>query len=86
MDHNTQQQTFTNGAGAGTAPGTAGSSKAPLEAGFKPQQNMVVIPPKKEDLQPSYATVVGADPNPRGWYGSMSTFDLGLCLLRQWKD
>ncbi len=35
---------------------------------------MTVQPPKKEDLQKSYATVVAQETNPKGWYGSMSTF------------
>jgi erythrocyte band 7 integral membrane protein len=40
--------------------------------GFRPQQNMTVEPPKAQDLQPSYASIVGNDANPKGWYGSMS--------------
>jgi hypothetical protein len=55
----------------------AGSSKgkqADSNGGFRPHNNMamVVQPPKPEDLQRSYATVVSADANPKGWYGSMS--------------
>ena len=55
-----------------------GSSKAPdsdvggTTVGFTPQTKMVVQPPKKEDLQRSYASVVETDANPKGWYGSMS--------------
>ncbi|KAK0673502.1 hypothetical protein QBC41DRAFT_361817 [Cercophora samala] len=48
--------------------------KAPetINGGFKAQGNMVaVVPPKPEDLQRSYATVVDANANPKGWYGSM---------------
>ncbi|KAK0748484.1 hypothetical protein B0T21DRAFT_324213 [Apiosordaria backusii] len=48
--------------------------KAPesTNGGFRPQGNMVaVVPPKPEDLQRSYATVVDANANPKGWYGSM---------------
>lgn len=40
--------------------------------GFQPQTKMTVQPPKKEDLQRSYGTLVGDDANPKGWYGSMS--------------
>ncbi|RKU43884.1 hypothetical protein DL546_005590 [Coniochaeta pulveracea] len=41
-------------------------------AGFRPQHNMVaVVPPREEDLQKSYATIVGTDADPKGWYGSM---------------
>lgn len=38
------------------------------------QPAMVVQPPRQEDLQKSYATVVDPDANPKGWYGSMSMF------------
>lgn len=38
------------------------------------QHKMAVEPPKKEDLQRSYATVVENDANPKGWYGSMSEY------------
>lgn len=41
--------------------------------GFQPQVKMTVQPPRKEDLQRSYATLVGDDSNPKGWYGGMST-------------
>lgn len=60
---------------------TGGSSKdpevnghGPSAAGFRAQANMttVVQPPREEDLQRSYASIVGNDANPKGWYGSMS--------------
>lgn len=37
-----------------------------------------VQPPKREDLQPSYAQVLQGDDdtNTSGWYGSMSKFDI----------
>ncbi|KAH7159705.1 hypothetical protein B0J13DRAFT_643132 [Dactylonectria estremocensis] len=49
------------------------SSKAPEQGtgGFQTQSKMTVIPPKKEDLQRSYATIVENDANPKGWYGTM---------------
>ena len=41
--------------------------------GFRPQGSMVAVqPPKQDDLQRSYASIVGDDANPKGWYGSMS--------------
>lgn len=44
-------------------------------AGFRAQPNMTAVqPPKPEDLQMSYASVVGVDPQPKGWYGAMSMF------------
>ncbi|KAF7558844.1 hypothetical protein G7046_g5303 [Stylonectria norvegica] len=59
-----------NGAGVH---GSGSSGKAPETGtgGFQTQQMMTVIPPKKEDLQVSYAKVVEAEANPKGWYGSM---------------
>lgn len=40
--------------------------------GFQPQKKMAVEPPRGDDLQQSYAAVIGAEANPKGWYGSMS--------------
>lgn len=50
--------------------------------GFEPEAAMVVEPPRQEDLQRSYATIVDANANPKGWYGSMSKsfFSLSLSL------
>ncbi|KAF5537887.1 hypothetical protein H9Q69_001983 [Fusarium xylarioides] len=59
-----------NGGGSSSANPT----KAPVmegNGGFMAQHKMAVEPPKKEDLQRSYATVVENDANPKGWYGSM---------------
>lgn len=42
--------------------------------GFVSQQRMAVAPPREDDLQQSYAKVVGSEANPKGWYGSMSRF------------
>lgn len=52
----------------GKQPAASGSGDQP----FRPQPAMVV-PPRQEDLQKSYATVVDANATPKGWYGSMST-------------
>jgi erythrocyte band 7 integral membrane protein len=50
-----------------------GKSTDPIiNGGFRPQAAMVVQPPKVEDLQQSYASIVGTDADPKGWYGSMS--------------
>lgn len=60
------------------APSTPGSSKAAdtngvgAQTGFRPQGPMVVQPPRQEDLQKSYASIVGNDADAKGWYGSMS--------------
>lgn len=53
---------------------TPSSSKAADHAGFKAQNNMTVQPPREEDLQKSYESIVGTDANPKGWYGSMSMY------------
>jgi erythrocyte band 7 integral membrane protein len=47
-------------------------------AGFRPQNAGVikVQPPRREDLQPSYAQTLqgeSEESNTNGWYGSMST-------------
>lgn len=59
---------------------TGSSSKATEEpehpngtGGYVAAQKMAVQPPRQEDLQKSYASIVGNDANPKGWYGSMST-------------
>lgn len=58
-------------------PSTANGGKQPAAASSstdqpRPQPAMVVVPPRQEDLQKSYATVVDPNANPKGWYGSMS--------------
>lgn len=60
-------------AAPGSSSGTNGA-KPVADVGFRPQANMAVVPPRKEDLQKSYASIVGDDHNPAGWYGSMSMF------------
>jgi erythrocyte band 7 integral membrane protein len=47
--------------------------------GFQPQKKMAVEPPRGDDLQQSYAAVIGAEANPKGWYGSMIN-NLGACI------
>jgi erythrocyte band 7 integral membrane protein len=68
-----------------------GPSKSSLNGGFRPTHTpgrsdnpMVnVEPPRREDLQPSYAqTLAGeSDQGAHGWYGSMSKF--GAFLLHK---
>ena len=59
------------------------SSKAPDSeghlGGFVATTKMAVQPPKKEDLQKTYATTVPGESNPKGWYGSMIN-TLGACI------
>lgn len=60
--------------------GGSSSAKAPEHApvdgngGFISQNKMSVEPPKKEDLQRKYATVVEQEAGPNDWYGSMSKY------------
>ena len=51
-------------------------SKAPEDStgGFVAQNRMAVQPPKKEDLQKSYGTIVAYDASPKGAYAKMSMF------------
>ncbi|KAI1136628.1 stomatin-like protein [Hypoxylon sp. FL0543] len=49
------------------------------QAGFRAQANMTVERPRQEDLQASYASIVGNDANPKGWYGSMINA-MGACM------
>jgi hypothetical protein len=42
--------------------------------GFQAQNKMAVQPPREDDLQQSYATVVRTDADHKGWYGGMSKF------------
>ncbi|ROV97452.1 hypothetical protein VMCG_06832 [Cytospora schulzeri] len=61
---------------------TASTSKQPDingQTGFRPQVNMTVQPPRQEDLQQSYASIVGNDASAKGWYGSMIN-SLGACM------
>ena len=72
-DSDIQKNTQTNGGSSGLSGGfrphnthnTPGRTDAPL---------INVQPPRREDLQPSYAqTIVGeSDQGNHGWYGSMS--------------
>ena len=68
---------------------SSGKAKAqdefnPHTNGFRPQNDMnVVVPPRAEDLQRSYAAIVTNDVNPQGWYGSMSTYSASSAS-REW--
>jgi hypothetical protein len=69
-----------NGAGNGSTSKSvdADGLTAP---GFQPQNKMTVTPPRGEDLQKSYAAVVGSEANPKGWYGSMSMSQLTFMFI-----
>lgn len=54
----------------------ASSENGPSLGGFVAQQKMEVQPPRREDLQGTYATTVDDVANPKGWYGSMSTIPI----------
>lgn len=44
--------------------------------GFISQNKMTVVPPKKEDLQRKYATVVEQEAGDNDWYGGMSKYHI----------
>lgn len=48
------------------------SAKPIVDVGFRPQLNMEVTPPRPEDLQKSYATIVSDYSGTNDWYGGMS--------------
>ncbi|KAI0900645.1 stomatin-like protein [Annulohypoxylon nitens] len=56
---------------------TNGASSS--QAGFRSQPGMTVERPRQEDLQASYASIVGNDANPKGWYGNMVNA-FGSCM------
>ncbi|KAI1632276.1 stomatin-like protein [Biscogniauxia mediterranea] len=58
---------------------TNGPSSSAGPAGFRSQAKMTVEPARPEDLQQSYASIVGNDANPKGWYGSMINA-IGSCI------
>ncbi|KAG6146083.1 hypothetical protein E4U34_006837 [Claviceps purpurea] len=58
--------------------GGGSSSKAPAP-GYETGPKMEVQPPRQEDLQQSYATLIGNDSNPKGFYGGMINA-LGACI------
>ncbi|KAI2602294.1 stomatin-like protein [Hypoxylon sp. NC1633] len=64
----------TRGKGIEHTNGTGGAA-----AGFRREAPMLVERPKQEDLQASYASIVGNDANPKGWYGSMINA-VGSCM------
>lgn len=71
-----------------TSNGKAGSSNQnPGAIGFRPTNGGIVKvqPPRKEDLQPSYAQVLEGNEThaeTHGWYGSMSKIILH-CITNQ---
>jgi len=86
MSHiSTQQlldQTSTMNSADGDSSSAKGKQNDSTAPGFRPQAAMAVIPPKAEDLQKSYASIVGTDADPKGWYGSMSMWFSPLALFR----
>ncbi|KAI1279796.1 stomatin family protein [Xylaria sp. FL0933] len=78
MDSHTESSTMSTTAAGKTADKgqTNGTSSA---AGFRQQAAMAVVPPRQEDLQQSYASIVDSDASPRGWYGSMINA-FGACI------
>ncbi|RYP75958.1 hypothetical protein DL771_002030 [Monosporascus sp. 5C6A] len=63
----------------GKAPGNVNGGGEQPAVGFRSQGNMVVERPRQEDLQQSYASIVGTDADAKGWYGLMIN-TLGACM------
>lgn len=64
----------TEGAGESTINGgSSGKGRAPAARSDLTSQPLVVEPPRKEDLQPSYARVISGDDDDgtHGWYGGL---------------
>ncbi|KAI8949315.1 stomatin family protein [Xylaria longipes] len=77
MDSHTES-TVSGAAGKATDAGHtngASSNAAP----FRSQAAMAVVPPRREDLQQSYAQIVDSNANPDNWYGSMINA-FGACI------
>ncbi|GAW14831.1 hypothetical protein EKO27_g5645 [Xylaria grammica] len=78
MDTHTESSTMSTAAGktpgAGQTNGTSSN-----DAAFRPQAPMTVVPPRREDLQQSYAQIVDSNANPDNWYGSMINA-FGACI------
>jgi hypothetical protein len=64
----------TNGSSASKAPVLTTPEGEPSLGGFQAQHKMAVQPPKQEDLQRTYATIVTEEASPNDWYGKMSTY------------
>lgn len=57
-------------------------------AGFRPTNGGIikVQPPRREDMQPSYAQhLQGDDAETHGWYGAMGKFIIALLWLFIWQ-
>ncbi|RYP87674.1 hypothetical protein DL770_004753 [Monosporascus sp. CRB-9-2] len=68
----------TTSASKGKGPGNVNGGEQ-TAVGFRSQGNMVVERPRQEDLQQSYASIVGTDADAKGWYGLMIN-TLGACM------
>jgi hypothetical protein len=53
--------------------------------GFQAQNKMAVQPPREDDLQQSYATVVRTDADHKGWYGGMSKSHMPFLILHPFR-
>jgi erythrocyte band 7 integral membrane protein len=69
----------TNGSSASKAPVLTTPEGEPSLGGFQAQHKMAVQPPKQEDLQRTYATIVTEEASPNDWYGKMIN-SFGACI------
>lgn len=71
MDQVNKHPSSSNGAGVGPGRSSAAPTGQSGHTGFRSEAPMIVEPPREEDLQQSYASIVGTDADAKGWYGSM---------------
>jgi erythrocyte band 7 integral membrane protein len=87
MSSNTNTHTSTTAGSMDTSmlknktaqPNGNGAERDEHQVGFRPTVPMTVEPPKQEDLQKSYASIVGTDADAKGWYGGMINA-FGACI------
>ncbi|KAH8819971.1 stomatin family protein-like protein [Xylogone sp. PMI_703] len=81
MSASTEQDMHKVDLGATTNGGSSAPHRAQGNAGRSSDPIVNVQPPRREDLQPSYAQTIQGDPDAgaHGWYGSMIN-GLGACL------
>ncbi|KAI1419330.1 stomatin family protein [Xylaria sp. FL1777] len=79
MDSHTESSTMSTTAAGKTADKGQTNGTSSNAAVFRPQAAMTVEPPRQEDLQQSYASIVDNKASPDNWYGSMIN-GLGACI------
>ncbi|KAI0407831.1 stomatin family protein [Xylaria palmicola] len=80
MDSHSHTESSTMSAAAGKTKDTGRTNGASSDpAAFRSPAAITVTPPRREDLQESYAQIVDDNANPNNWYGSMINA-FGACI------